>query len=154
KVKTWTQMQGIGVMLLFPLLGEGGRTFLTWFLGVLVVGPIAIALVLWVVRKKFWRGAIIMSASVAPIFALHLYGDMQLTIRWIMFAVVAITWISGIDYIVVGWKQLRGRGDFTRADAVRLVGSISLPILLFAVLVETDAPPWPVFTILAVELAV
>ena len=33
KVKTWTQMQGIGVMLLFPLLGDGGRTFLTWFLG-------------------------------------------------------------------------------------------------------------------------
>ena len=37
-----------------------------------------------------------------------------------MLAVVALTWISGIDYIVVGWQQLRGRGDFGRADAVRL----------------------------------
>jgi CDP-diacylglycerol--glycerol-3-phosphate 3-phosphatidyltransferase len=154
KVKTWTQMQGIGVMLLFPLLGAGGRTFLTWFLGILTIGPIATVLILWLVRKEFWRGAIVMSASVLPVFALHLYGDMQLTIRWIMFAVVGITWISGIDYIVVGWKQLRGRGDFTRADGVRLIGSLALPILLFAVLVETDAPPWPVFTILAVELAV
>ncbi|MBX3162066.1 MAG: CDP-alcohol phosphatidyltransferase family protein [Deltaproteobacteria bacterium] len=154
KVKTWTQMQGIGVMLLFPLVGEGGRAFLTWFLGSLVVAPIAIALGLWVVKKKFWRGAIVMSASVAPVLALHLHGDMELTIRWIMFAVVAITWVSGIDYIAVGWKKLRGRGDFTRADGVRLIGSIALPVLLFAVLVETPAPAWPVFTILAVELAV
>ena len=31
KAKTWTQMQGIGVMLLFPLL-EQHRQFLTWHL--------------------------------------------------------------------------------------------------------------------------
>ena len=54
-----------------------------------------------------------------------------------MIGVVAITWISGLDYIVVGWKQLRGRGDFARADVVRLVGALAMPILLFAVLVYT-----------------
>ena len=39
-------------------------------------------------------------------------------------------------------------------DAVRLIGALTLPALLFAVLVETDAPAWPVFTILAFELSV
>ena len=43
---------------------------------------------------------------------------------------------------------LRGRGDFAKADAVRLIGALAMPALLFGVLVETDAPPWPVFTIL------
>ena len=71
-----------------------------------------------------------------------------------MIGIVAITWISGIDYIMVGWKQLRGRGDFARADGVRLIGSLALPILLFAVLVYTDAPRWRIFAILAFELAV
>jgi len=37
--------------------------------------------------------------------------------------ILAITWISGIDYIISGYRQLRGRGDFTRADGVRLLGS-------------------------------
>jgi hypothetical protein len=71
-----------------------------------------------------------------------------------MIGVVAITWISGLDYLAVGWKQLRGRGDFARADAVRLLGSLALPVLAFAVLVETSAPRWPLYAIMAFELAV
>ncbi|HEY5935331.1 MAG TPA: CDP-alcohol phosphatidyltransferase family protein [Kofleriaceae bacterium] len=154
KVKTWSQMQGIGVMLLFPLVGLKGQTYLTWFLAILTAAPIVLMGVLWLTRKTFWRGALVMSACVAPILALHLYGDTGLTIRWIMYAVVAITWVSGIDYILVGWKQLRGRGDFAKADAVRLLGALVLPSLLFAVLVRTDAPSWPIFAILSLELAV
>lgn len=153
KVKTWTQMQGIGVMLLFPLIPPDKQYILTWFLGTLTVGPIVLMAINWITRKRFWRGALIMSGSVAPIFALALYGDPELTMHWIMLAVVAITWVSGIDYIVVGWRQLRGRGDFAKADAVRLIGALVMPGLLFAVLVRTTVA-WPIFTILAFELAV
>jgi CDP-diacylglycerol--glycerol-3-phosphate 3-phosphatidyltransferase len=154
KVKTWTQMQGMGVMLLFPLIPADQQYILTWGLGFFVLAPIALMAVFWLTRKKFWRGALIMSGSIAPIFALALYGDMELTLYWIMIAVVGITWVSGIDYIVGGWKHLRGRGDFTKADGVRLIGGLTLPALLFAVLVKTPAPPWPIFAILALELAV
>jgi phosphatidylglycerophosphate synthase len=94
-----------------------------------------------------------MSGSIAPILAVYIY-DETLAIRWIMLAVVGITWISGIDYIVIGWKQLRGRGDFTKADAVRLIGALAMPGLLFAALVKTPAPAWPIFAILALELSV
>jgi CDP-diacylglycerol--glycerol-3-phosphate 3-phosphatidyltransferase len=154
KVKTWTQMQGIGVMLLFPLVPKDSQHILVWFLGVLVVLPIPLVIFLSMKRKKLWRGGLVMAGSVFPVFALAWYGDNTLTIRWIMIAVVGLTWISGIDYIVIGWKQLRGRGDFAKADAVRLIGGLVLPALVFAVLVETPAPAWPVFTILAFELAV
>jgi CDP-diacylglycerol--glycerol-3-phosphate 3-phosphatidyltransferase len=152
KVKTWTQMQGIGVMLLFPLVGD--PTFLTWLLAILTAAPLVVMAGFWVFKRKFWRGALVMSGSVAPILAVHLYGDMSLTLHWIMFAVVGITWISAIDYIAIGWKQLRGRGDFSKADAVRLIGALAMPGLLFGVLVETPAQPWPVFAIFALELAV
>jgi cardiolipin synthase (CMP-forming) len=153
KVKTWTQMQGIGVMLLFPLLGPGSR-FLTWLLIAGCIAPVALAVVLWVVKKKFWRGALVMSASFVPILALHLHGDISLTVKAIMIGVVALTWISGIDYVVIGWPKLRARGDFSRADAVRLLGAVAMPTLLFAVLVETPAPAWPIFLVLSLELAV
>jgi CDP-diacylglycerol--glycerol-3-phosphate 3-phosphatidyltransferase len=152
KAKTWTQMQGIGVMLLFPLLADQ-RTFLTWLLAVLVASPIIAMAVLYVVRRTVWRGAWVMTASVLPILALHLYGDTSLSVWAIMLYIVAITWISGFDYLVVGWRQLRGRGDFSRADAVRLIGALALPMLLYKVLVG-PAPAWPIFLILALELAV
>ncbi len=153
KVKTWTQMQGIGVMLLFPLLGPNS-TFLTYLLAFGIVAPLVVMIVWWFVKKTLWRGALVMGVAIGPILALHLHGDQHLTLRVLMIAIVALTWASGIDYVLIGWKQLRGRGDFARADAVRLVGALALPALLFAVLVEPSAPAWPVFAILALELAV
>ena len=152
KVKTWTQMQGIGVMLLFPLLANH-RLFLTLLLTVLVGAPLLVLGLTYLRTRKVWRGAIVMAGAVAPILGLQLYGNMGLTILAIMYAVVGLTWFSGLDYILVGWRQLRGRGDFARADAVRLIGSFTVPCLAFAVLVKTDSPAWPVFTIMAFELA-
>jgi phosphatidylglycerophosphate synthase len=94
-----------------------------------------------------------MSGTFVALLAVFLW-DERYAPRAIMIGIVGITWISGIDYIAVGWKQLRGRGDFSRADGVRLLGSLTLPILLFAVLVYTDAPRWTIFAILSFELAV
>ncbi len=152
KVKTWTQMQGIGVMLLFPLVGD--QNILVTFLAVLTIAPLVLMGVLYLKNKRLWRGALVMSGSVAPILALAIYGNMSLTLRWIMFAIVAITWISGIDYIVGGVRQLKGRAPFNTADAVRVLGALAMPNLLFAVLVEGTSPVWPIFAILALELSV
>src|SRR5262245_27413517 len=132
KAKTWTQMQGIGVMLLFPLV-ENKNILLGIFTAGAII-PVLLMLGLWVVKKKFWKGALAMTGSFVALIAVFLY-DVSYAPRALMIGVLAITWISGIDYIVIGWKQLRGRGDFARADGVRLLGSLALPILLFAVLV-------------------
>jgi phosphatidylglycerophosphate synthase len=118
-----------------------------------VVGPLVAMAVLYLVRRTLWRGAIVMAASFVPILALHLHGNRELAITVIMFYIVAITWFSGIDYLVAGWRPLRARGDFSRADAVRLIGALALPMLLYPVLIG-PGPAWPVFLILAGELAV
>lgn len=151
KAKTWTQMQGIGVMLLFPLVDN--RKILIGLLVAGTIAPIAAMLGLWIAKRKLWRGAIAMSASFGAILAVFMY-DEAFAPSAIMIGIVAITWISGLDYIIVGWPKLRAHGDFNRADFVRLLGALALPILLFAVLVYTDAPRWTVFAILAFELAV
>jgi CDP-diacylglycerol--glycerol-3-phosphate 3-phosphatidyltransferase len=152
KVKTWAQMQGIGVMLLFPLVGKS--PWLTWSLVVMTFLPLVVLAVWCVVKRKFWRGSLVMFACVAPILALHLFTDMKTTLWMIMLGIVALTWISGLDYIIVGWPQLRAKGDFNRSDAVRLIGGLALPILVFAVLVKTPSPSWPIFAILSLELSV
>jgi CDP-diacylglycerol--glycerol-3-phosphate 3-phosphatidyltransferase len=157
KVKTWTQMQGIGVVLLFPLVEN--QSFLTWLLIAGVASPLVAMVALWIIRKKLWRGAFVMSGSFVPILSFYLYGGTKLVIPAIMVMIVAITWISGLDYILVGWKQLRGRGDFARADGVRIIGALALPLLAYATLsskavLGEPAASWPIFVILAFELAV
>src|SRR5580692_608606 len=83
KAKTWTQMQGIGVMLLFPLVDNPAVIMPIMIIGTAL--PIVAMLGLWIVKKKLWRGAIWMSASVGAILAIYAYGyDAQLSVRMIM----------------------------------------------------------------------
>jgi cardiolipin synthase len=155
KAKTWTQMQGIGVMMLFPLIGD--KPIMNWLLGAGVVVPLIVMAVWWALKKKLWRGALIMSGSFVALYVVHLRGDPEFAMNAIMVGVVAITWISAFDYFAIGFRQLRGRGDLDGADYVRLAGSIALPVLLFAVMVRpevTNAMAWPLFTVIALELAV
>jgi cardiolipin synthase (CMP-forming) len=151
KAKTWAQMQGIGVMLLFPLVDN--RTILLGIIAVGIALPLVAMAGLYLLKKKLWLAALWMSLSFCGLMAVYLikpeYGPPA-----VMIGVLALTWISGFDYIAVGWRQLRGRADFRRADTVRLIGALSVPILAYAVLEYTDAPRWTIFTILAFELAV
>jgi CDP-diacylglycerol--glycerol-3-phosphate 3-phosphatidyltransferase len=151
KAKTWTQMQGIGVIVLFPLT-EGGRVmeYLFW---TGIVGPLVAAAALYAIKRKLWRGAFFMSATFVAVMVVYKRGDHQFTMEFCMFVIVAITWISAFDYVLGGWKQLRGRGDFTRADLVRLVSSVVTPATVFAALAESPAPAWPVISVIALELA-
>jgi CDP-diacylglycerol--glycerol-3-phosphate 3-phosphatidyltransferase len=153
KVKTWTQMQGLGMLLLFLLL-EGRPDIMTGLIVALIAGPIVAGAALWIIKRRFWPGALIMSALTVPLLLLHLYSPVALILELIMIAVVVITWLSGLDYVLVGVRQLRGRGDFGGRDVVRITGAIALPCLIFAALVQTAMPAWPLVTILAVELAI
>ena len=151
KAKTWTQMQGIGVLLLFPLLGD--TTILLWIFAIGAAIPIIVLLVWRIVKGQWWRGAFVMSGSFLAMIAVFVW-DERYAPSALMIGILGITWISGLDYIFGGWKQLRAHADFRRADGVRLLGSLTLPVLLFAVLVYTDAPRWTIFAILSFELAV
>ncbi|HEY4058070.1 MAG TPA: hypothetical protein VGM39_15755, partial [Kofleriaceae bacterium] len=137
---------------LFPLI-EGSK-WLTYSLVAMTFLPIVVLIVWWFVKKSFWRGSLVMFGCVAPILALHLFTSMKTTLWMIMIGVVGITWVSGLDYIFGGWKQLRAHGDFNRADGVRVIGALAMPFLLFATLVRTPAPAWPIFGIFALELSV
>lgn len=153
KVKTWTQMQGIGVLLLFPMLADR-QGVLDAILWTGVVAPIIAGVILYAVRKKVWKGAFVMTGQFVALLVVHYQRDPQLTSNFIMLLVVALTWISGFDYFSGAFKQLRGRGDFAMRDAVRIVAAVLMPTMIFWVLRATDAPAWPLMAILALELAV
>src|SRR3954464_8555012 len=70
KAKTWTQMQGIGVMLLFPLVDN--RPFLIGLIGFGIVAPLLAMAGLYVVKKKLWLAALWMSLSFCALMAVYL----------------------------------------------------------------------------------
>jgi CDP-diacylglycerol--glycerol-3-phosphate 3-phosphatidyltransferase len=153
KVKTWTQMQGLGMFLLFMLLVPHRDVMWGLLIAGMVIPPLAAA-ALWFARKKFWMGAVVMWASFVVLAYLHYNNDLEFTMEFIMLTVVGITWLSGFDYVAAAFTQLRGRGDFSRFDAVRIVGALAMPILAFAAIIYTPMPWWPIAAILACELAV
>jgi cardiolipin synthase len=151
KVKTWTQMQGIGVIVLYFLVSFAT---MRWLFIVGIAAPLVAMAGLWLVRRKLWRGALVMSGSFVALYAVHASASPRVMLYFMMVLIVGVTWASGFDYLFAGLRQLRGRGDLDRADIVRIAGSIALPVLIFAVAVETTAPGWALLTILALELAV
>lgn len=153
KVKTWTQMQGIATLLLFILL-EDKPAAMYGLIITIIVAPLVAMGVLWLVKRRVWKGAFLMSALTAPFLILYAYTSVAVIVYVAMVMVVCVTWLSGLDYVMVGVRELRGRGDFGRADIVRILGALALPFLIFAVLVETSMPVWPLVTVLAVELSV
>jgi CDP-diacylglycerol--glycerol-3-phosphate 3-phosphatidyltransferase len=151
KVKTWTQMQGIGTLLLFPMVSH--RAML-WVLIAGVVIPLVAFAVYWAIKRRPWKGVWVMSGSFAALLAVHLQHRPDWTFWFIMLMVLSLTWVSGLDYLAGAWKNLRGRGDFRMADAVRVGGSVALPVMLFVVAEYGATHVWPLLLILALELAV
>lgn len=152
KFKTWTQMQGLGMLLLFLLLIDKPTATYTLLLVLIIASGIG-ALAFAVIKRRLWKGAVLMCVLHIPILLLYEYSTIQVITDVIMIAVVTLTWVSGVDYVVVGVRDLRGRGDMGRQDIVRILGALLLPGLIFWALVETSMPVWPLVTILAVELA-
>ena len=154
KVKTWVQMQGVGTLMLCALLDPGGAYAV---LGATLAVPALAFLGFLVVRRRLYRNLWVASAFMALPLALYAVadarGDLVLFFAGCTWILVALTWVSGLDYLVGGLPRLRAVGRFGRADAVRVVASVAMPVLLIAALVGGAAPAWAVLGIFAIELA-
>jgi cardiolipin synthase len=147
KVKTWVQMFAVMYLL---IVAQGPPE---WLLTALLVGPSGGALIAGLVlaaRRRFWRGPWLFCAGFAVAAAVFLaFGERTFTMAVIV-ATVAITWASGLDYVVVGFRELPG--DLHWFDFVRILGAAALPLLGCLVLARVGLPAH-IFTLISVELA-
>lgn len=151
KAKTWTQMQAAGTLFLVLLIHD---TRVMW--GLIAGGAglaIAGAAGWWLVKKRLWRGSVIMFGSLGVLAALYAQG-IDATLWGVAIVVLLVTWASGLDYFIDGVRQLRGKGKLERAELVRIASALALPPLVLAVAHYTDAHMIPLAGVLALELAV
>lgn len=152
KTKTWVQMQAMAFVLLCLVLSH---YYMSIALISMVVGPTLAGIGAFVFARKVWRGAFIMAAfQVGGVLLYFVPSDLATTFNWLCYSVLAVTWMSALDYLVVGLPRLRRAGDFGRADAVRLLASLAVPLLAVAVLVFTGAHVIPLVALLSLELTV
>ena len=67
--------------------------------------------------------------------------------------VVAMTWYSALDYIVVGFRELVRPDPYRRLHWVRLVAGFAMPIVAMVALGTTRLPTTPLIVLLSVDMA-
>lgn len=152
KVKTWVQMQGIVVLVLAALISRESLMAVLWVGSGL---PLLAVAFFWFARKEFSRsfalGTVFMLGTVA-LFGIPESPATAVDIA--VYLICLITWMSGLDYLLGAIPALHKAGGFHRADLVRVVSAIAIPMSAVVALMEAGAPAIPVLAIVALELAV
>jgi hypothetical protein len=148
-------MQASGTLMLCGLLGRtGSLALLSGVLGAAILALLGMR----VLRGRFYKNLVVAVGFTALPVALYLVadarGDSRLFFDGACWILAALTWVSGLDYLVGGLPRLRAAGGFGRADAVRVIAAAAMPLLALLLLTDTAAPPWAVLALLAFELAV
>jgi len=149
RYKTWVQMCGVGVLMLFSV---STPAFMDGFFGTLAVLPIVGYLVARIGFGRRWKGAGWFAISFAGMLALHRAVGREWTAVALMYFIVGLTWVSGLGYLF-GVGQLRGRGRVQAGELVRLVTSVALPVVAVLAQGRPYSPSWAVITLMAFELA-
>jgi CDP-diacylglycerol--glycerol-3-phosphate 3-phosphatidyltransferase len=147
KVKTWVQMIGLGLVML--LLVVHSRIAILSVFGFFTVAPLLGAIIFGRKTGKSWTGAWVGAFGFALCVGLYLVGGGRWLTIGLFIAMVGITWVTGLDYMVLFVRQLR---DVRAFDVSRIVGAIALPVVATLALVTTNAPPWAVIAIVSLEL--
>ncbi len=151
KVKTWIQMQGIAVLVLGALLSR--QVFLTGLVIGTILPMIAVA-VYWVTKKSLSRNNVLGSLLMFATFLLFWVPDnLSTSIDIAIWAICLVTWLSGLDYLLGAIPALQKAGGFHRADLVRVLGAVLIPMSAVVALMHSTASAVPVLLVIASELA-
>ncbi len=124
KIKTWMQMQGIGIIVFIDLIS------LDVVLQVFKLGVIIslVVILIGVIQKKFWKGAIMMLASFVALVVLG-HNNNPHTIVWgTVVALVLVSWISALDYLTDIPRIWRSESSISSMEIVRFLGALVLPL--------------------------
>lgn len=151
KMKTWVQMVGLGLLMIIGALPSTGARLTA--LGVLAACGVLATLVLLVGRSRHLRLPVLLGSWVLAIGVAEAAAGRAASLLVTITVVMVITWWSGLEYFVSGWRRLADRRRLDAGDLARLVGAAILPFLAMNTLTRTGAPVWPVIAILALEFS-
>jgi CDP-diacylglycerol--glycerol-3-phosphate 3-phosphatidyltransferase len=151
KAKTWVQMLGIGFVVLSPIVGSRGH--LEVLFGVPLAGALLTMLILRLTPRRRFRPIEFAATVLIGFLAAAFFGGPSATRVTVLGFVVAMTWYSALDYVVVGFRELARPDRYRTLHAVRLVAGFAMPIVAMAALGTTRLPTTPLIVLLSVDMA-
>jgi CDP-diacylglycerol--glycerol-3-phosphate 3-phosphatidyltransferase len=150
KAKTWVQMLGIGFVVLSPIVAARG------YLVMLFAVPLSAALltmgILRLTPRRRFRPIEFAATVLVGFLAAAVLGGPEVTRITVLGFVVAMTWYSALDYVIVGFRELLRPDRFRALHGVRLVAGFVMPIVAMIALGSTRLPATPLIVLLSVDM--
>src|SRR5262245_40717975 len=151
KAKTWVQMLGIGFVVLSPIVGKRG--YLELLFGIPLAGALLTMLILRFTPRRRFRPIEFAATVLVGFLAAAFFGGPAVTRVTVLGFVIAMTWYSALDYIVVGFRELARPDPFRRLHWARLIAGFVMPIVAMVALGSTRLPATPLIILLSVDMA-
>jgi cardiolipin synthase len=148
KVKTWVQMFVIAVVTALNLIP---LPIMTAFFAATAGAAVLAGLVSVFLRRR-WRGIWIFAGFFVIGTTIHVVFGADVLLFLLYLCVIAITWWTALDYVIVAARELAGGRDFHVFDTWRLVGALAIPVLAALCLQRTPASTWALVSIVCVEI--
>jgi CDP-diacylglycerol--glycerol-3-phosphate 3-phosphatidyltransferase len=151
KAKTWVQMLGIGFVVLSPIVAKRGNLVLLF--GIPLAAALVTMLILRLTPRRRFRPIEFAAIVLIGFLAAAVAGGPSVTRVTVLAFVVAMTWYSALDYLVVGARELVKPDSLRGLHWVRLVAGFAMPILAMVALGSTWLPATPLVILLSVDMA-
>jgi CDP-diacylglycerol--glycerol-3-phosphate 3-phosphatidyltransferase len=151
KAKTWVQMLGIGFVVLSPIVAARG--YLIALFAVPLGAALLTMLILRLTPRRRFRPIEFAATVLVGFLSAAVLGGPEVTRITVLGFVVAMTWYSALDYVVVGFRELLRPDAFRGLHAVRLVAGFTMPIVAMIALGSTRLPALPLIVLLSVDMA-
>ena len=151
KAKTWVQMLGIGFVVLSPIVAARG--YLLTLFGVPLAAAVLTMIILRFTPRRRFRPIEFAATVLVGFLAAALFGGPDVTRGTVLAFVIAMTWYSALDYIVVGFRELLRPDPFRTLHAVRLIAGFAMPIVAMIALGTTRLPATPLIILLSADMA-
>ena len=150
KAKTWVQMLGIGFVVLSPIVAARG------YLIMLFAVPLAAALLTMAILRftpvRRFRPIEFAATVLVGFLSAAVFGGLEVTRITVLGFVVAMTWYSALDYLVVGFRELLQSVPFRGLHGLRLAAGFVMPIVAMIALGSTRLPALPLIILLSVDM--
>jgi cardiolipin synthase len=151
KAKTWVQMLGIGFVVLSPIVAKRGNLVLLF--GIPLAAALVTMLILRLTPRRRFRPIEFAAIVLIGFLAAAVAGGPSVARVTVLAFVVAMTWYSALDYLVVGARELVKPDSLRGLHWVRLVAGFAMPILAMVALGSTWLPATPLVILLSVDMA-
>jgi len=151
KAKTWVQMLGIGFVVLSPIVAARG--YLLTLFGVPLAAAVLTMIILRFTPRRRFRPIEFAATVLVGFLGAALFGGPDVTRVTVLAFVIAMTWYSALDYIVVGFRELLRPDPFRTLHAVRLIAGFAMPIVAMIALGTTRLPATPLIILLSADMA-